>query len=260
MLGSPRNGFDNREPKTYVDRVAKLSERLSHISHELDNGKEIKREVAENELKNLEKHWNESTDSTNNKLNFLHENCNKLMELIQEERETRETMEEGSHRDLQKYHDRMLEQIQIAVRGRKEHYTRFLQAIDDKIINAQTEVNREVSYGEEGLVNMQSYVETQLPRVAEMSKGHLQEADRLGEILSKNLQEEVAKTNAVIQNEKKAREEGEEKILDLLKSFVAKLEKEMDEEKKQREANEEFLVNLLEETCLKLNTAVRESL
>jgi len=55
-------------------------------------------------------------------------------------------------------------------------------------------------------------------------------------------------------NEKKAREETEEAILEMLKDMVNKIKLEIDSEKKDREENEETLLSLLEDTCNKLNS------
>jgi hypothetical protein len=55
-------------------------------------------------------------------------------------------------------------------------------------------------------------------------------------------------------NEKKAREETEEAILEMLKDMVSKIKIEIDSEKKDREENEETLLSLLEDTCNKLNS------
>lgn len=58
----------------------------------------------------------------------------------------------------------------------------------------------------------------------------------------------------IMANEKKAREETEEAILEMLKDMVNKIKLEIDSEKKDREENEETLLSLLEDTCNKLNS------
>ncbi len=58
-----------------------------------------------------------------------------------------------------------------------------------------------------------------------------------------------------IGSERKAREETEESILELLRDMVNRIKSELDIEKKERESSEETLLSLLEETCTKLNTA-----
>ena len=71
----------------------------------------------------------------------------------------------------------------------------------------------------------------------------------------KKINEESQKLVDLIQSEKKAREETEESILELLRDMVNRIKTELESEKKERESSEETLLSLLEETCTKLNTA-----
>ena len=71
----------------------------------------------------------------------------------------------------------------------------------------------------------------------------------------KRINEESGKLVETIQMEKKAREETEESILELLRDMVNRIKAELENEKKERESSEETLLSLLEETCTKLNTA-----
>ncbi len=54
--------------------------------------------------------------------------------------------------------------------------------------------------------------------------------------------------------EKKAREEQEEAMLEMLKEIIGKVKEQISLERFERERTEETLVNLLEETCNKLNS------
>lgn len=55
-------------------------------------------------------------------------------------------------------------------------------------------------------------------------------------------------------DEKKAREEQEEAMLEMLKEIISKVKEQITIERFERERTEETLVNLLEETCNKLNS------
>jgi len=67
------------------------------------------------------------------------------------------------------------------------------------------------------------------------------------------IDEEAERISEIINIEKKAREETEEAILEMLRDMVNKIKIEIDNEKKDREENEETLLSLLEDTCNKLN-------
>ncbi len=56
-------------------------------------------------------------------------------------------------------------------------------------------------------------------------------------------------------DEKRAREEQEETMLEMLKEIIGKVKEQISIERNEREKTEETLVNLLEETCSKLNAA-----
>lgn len=62
------------------------------------------------------------------------------------------------------------------------------------------------------------------------------------------------KTN--VEDEKKAREETEETMIEMFKEMISKIKGEIDSEKSEREQAEEALLSLLEETCAKLNKSV----
>lgn len=71
----------------------------------------------------------------------------------------------------------------------------------------------------------------------------------------KKTNEESQRMVEFISSEKKAREETEESILELLRDMVNRIKNELESEKRERESSEETLLSLLEETCTKLNTA-----
>ncbi len=52
--------------------------------------------------------------------------------------------------------------------------------------------------------------------------------------------------------ERRAREETEESILELLRDMMSRIKCEIEAEKKDREASEEQLLGLLEDTCARL--------
>ena len=59
-----------------------------------------------------------------------------------------------------------------------------------------------------------------------------------------------------VDDEKRAREETEETMIEMFKEMISKIKGEIDLEKSEREQAEEALLSLLEETCAKLNKSV----
>jgi translation elongation factor EF-Ts len=70
----------------------------------------------------------------------------------------------------------------------------------------------------------------------------------------RQVQEEFQNIHQEIVEEKKAREEQEEAMLEMLKEIIGKVKEQISLERFERERTEETLVNLLEETCNKLNS------
>jgi len=69
--------------------------------------------------------------------------------------------------------------------------------------------------------------------------------------------EEANDVNNELSGERKAREENEQAIFDMLRDVVERVKKEIEAEKKERHNTEECLLTLLEDTCSKLNTVTR---
>jgi hypothetical protein len=66
------------------------------------------------------------------------------------------------------------------------------------------------------------------------------------------LNDEIQKIDAVIQGEKKNREETQEGILEMIKIMNDRMKNDLSSERKEREQNEEVLIDVLENTCNRL--------
>ena len=66
------------------------------------------------------------------------------------------------------------------------------------------------------------------------------------------LNDEIQKIDAVIQGEKKNREETQEGILEMIKIMNDRMKNDLSNERKEREQNEEVLIDVLENTCNRL--------
>ena len=54
-------------------------------------------------------------------------------------------------------------------------------------------------------------------------------------------------------NEKKAREETEEALLEMLKAMINAMKTQLENERQERQNNQDYLINLLEDMCNKLS-------
>ena len=53
-------------------------------------------------------------------------------------------------------------------------------------------------------------------------------------------------------NEKKAREETEEALLEMLKAMINAMKTQLENEKSERQSTQDYLINLLEDMCTKI--------
>ena len=53
-------------------------------------------------------------------------------------------------------------------------------------------------------------------------------------------------------NEKKAREETEEALLEMLKAMINAMKTQLENEKSERQSTQDYLINLLEDICTKI--------
>jgi CRISPR/Cas system CSM-associated protein Csm2 small subunit len=59
----------------------------------------------------------------------------------------------------------------------------------------------------------------------------------------------------MVMNEKKAREETEEALLEMLKAMINAMKTQLENEKNERQNNQDYLINLLEDMCNKITQA-----
>lgn len=84
---------------------------------------------------------------------------------------------------------------------------------------------------------------------SELSTDQVELENRINTVIN----QEISKLQSEISFERKAREETEEALLNMLKDVIGNLKGEIEDERKAREDTEEHLLKLLEETCSKVN-------
>ena len=57
----------------------------------------------------------------------------------------------------------------------------------------------------------------------------------------------------MVMSEKKAREETEEALLEMLKAMINAMKTQLENERQERQNNQDYLINLLEDMCNKLS-------
>ena len=73
--------------------------------------------------------------------------------------------------------------------------------------------------------------------------------------LNTRITEETQRLVDMVMNEKKAREETEEALLEMLKAMINAMKTQLENERQERQNNQDYLINLLEDMCNKLSNA-----
>ena len=73
--------------------------------------------------------------------------------------------------------------------------------------------------------------------------------------IAKRVDEEAQRLSALVMTEKKAREETEEALLEMLKSMINAMKTQLDNERQERQTTQQYLIGLLDDMCNKLEKA-----
>ena len=73
--------------------------------------------------------------------------------------------------------------------------------------------------------------------------------------LTTRITEETQRLVDLVMNEKKAREETEEALLEMLKAMINAMKTQLENEKNERQNTQDYLINLLEDMCTKITQA-----
>jgi hypothetical protein len=73
--------------------------------------------------------------------------------------------------------------------------------------------------------------------------------------IARRVDEESQRLVNLVLNEKKAREETEEALLEMLKSMINAMKTQLDNERQERQNTQQYLINLLDDMCNKLEKA-----
>ena len=71
--------------------------------------------------------------------------------------------------------------------------------------------------------------------------------------LNTRITEETQRLVDMVMSEKKAREETEEALLEMLKAMINAMKTQLENERQERQNNQDYLINLLEDMCNKLS-------
>ena len=106
--------------------------------------------------------------------------------------------------------------------------------IDDRYNFLVNELNKEAKNRNESLENFHRISEQDIPKIEEGLKEEQSEMLEMDNNISNKINEDVSKLLQMVSNEKKAREETEEALLEMLKAMINAMKTQLENEKRER--------------------------
>jgi glutamyl-tRNA reductase len=127
--------------------------------------------------------------------------------------------------------------------------------IDERYGFLVNELNREAKNRNESLENFHRIIETDIPKTQESLKDEQNEMIENDNAISTKVTEETQKLINMVMGEKRAREETEEALLEMLKAMINAMKTQLENERRERQTTQDYLINLLEDMCTKITKA-----
>jgi hypothetical protein len=106
--------------------------------------------------------------------------------------------------------------------------------IDERYNFLVNELNKESKNRNESLENFNKIIETDIPKIQENLKEEQNEMIENDNAISNKINEETQRLISLVMNEKKAREETEEALLEMLKAMINAMKTQLENERRER--------------------------
>jgi hypothetical protein len=111
---------------------------------------------------------------------------------------------------------------------------RAILMIEERYNFLQNELNKEVKNRNESLENFHRIIESDIPKIQDNLKEEQNEMIESDNAISVRINEETTRLVNLVMNEKKAREETEEALLEMLKAMINAMKTQLENERKER--------------------------
>jgi NCAIR mutase (PurE)-related protein len=106
--------------------------------------------------------------------------------------------------------------------------------IDERYNFLMNELNKEAKNRSESLENFHKIIETDIPKIQESLKEEQDDMIENDNSLSARINEETGRLIGLVMGEKKAREETEEALLEMLKAMINAMKTQLENERRER--------------------------
>ena len=234
------------------DRMAKLADKLSQITNQIQNEKSSKFDQYEQKSMNLYDTIEANKEQNNAKFTEVKEQILVIQKTLEDDASKREQAHNDFMDFMQKMEDKIFEKFDSELSAKKEIEVKVAQYLEDKFNTIGAELQSQSKIRYDAVENLENYFEKEWPKIQSGFKIEQNEREDGDSNILIKLSDEAAKVDGIIQNEKKSREETQEGILEMIKIMNDRMKNDLAEERKEREQNEEALIDVLENTCNRL--------
>ena len=133
---------------------------------------------------------------------------------------------------------------------------KVLLLIEERYTFLINELAKEEKNRNESQEKFQRVIDTDIPKIQDSLKDEQMEMNDNDNALNTRITEETQRLVDMVMAEKKAREETEEALLEMLKAMINAMKtQQLENERQERQNNQDYLISLLEDMCNKLANA-----
>jgi len=130
--------------------------------------------------------------------------------------------------------EKILERFEQEAKLRKELERKALLLIEERSNFLQNEINREMKNRNESLENFHKIIETDIPKIQENLRDEQNDMIDNDTNMINKINDEISKLIEFVMNEKRARDETEQALMEMLKAMLTSMKSQFENEKKQR--------------------------
>ena len=242
MLGNTSMSMANISHN--AERITALGDKLSQIQLGIQNDKYSKLEKIDEALKSTGDKLIDFNEDCTNKFQAIKEQLSKLFNQIEDQNNMVDQSYDEKIQYLHALEEKVVTIFENGVRIRKEMERKALLLIEERytfLINGLI------------LENFQKIIDTDIPKIQDSLKDEQMEMNDNDNALNTRITEETQRLVDMVMSEKKAREETEEALLEMLKAMINAMKTQLENERQERQNNQDYLINLLEDMCNKLS-------
>jgi hypothetical protein len=129
---------------------------------------------------------------------------------------------------------KVVERFEQEAKLRKELERKAILLIEERSNYLLNELNKEAKNRQESLDNFHRIIESDIPKLQESLKEENNEMNENDSAVQNKIIEEAQKLLHIVNTEKKAREETEDALLEMLKAMINAMKVQLENEKKER--------------------------